>query len=117
MITKRQGLLLVTGPTGHGKSTTLACLLEIINRTRACHIITIEDPIEYVHSNLKAVVEQRELHADTLIFAAALKYALRQDPDVILVGEMRDPETIAAALTLSCAQLFDAPMECRLLCP
>ena len=99
MITKRQGLLLVTGPTGHGKSTTLACLLEIINRTRACHIITIEDPIEYVHSNRKAVVEQRELYADTLSFAAALKYALRQDPDVILVGEMRDPETVAAALT------------------
>ena len=99
MAAKRQGLLLVTGPTGHGKSTTLACLVERINRTRACHIITIEDPIEYVHANRMAVVEQRELHADTLSFAAALKFALRQDPDVILVGEMRDPETIAAALT------------------
>lgn len=99
MITKRQGLILVTGPTGHGKSTTLACLVELINRARACHIITIEDPIEYVHVNRLAVIEQREVHADTLSFAEALKYALRQDPDVILVGEMRDTETIAAALT------------------
>ncbi|HOK04053.1 MAG TPA: PilT/PilU family type 4a pilus ATPase [Victivallales bacterium] len=96
---KRQGLFLMTGPTGHGKSTTLACLIDIINSSRACHIITIEDPIEYVHSNKRAVVEQRELHSDTLSFSNALKYVLRQDPDVILVGEMRDPETIAAALT------------------
>lgn len=96
---KRQGLILMTGPTGHGKSTTLACLIDIINSTRSCHIITVEDPIEYVHTNKKAVVEQRELHSDTLSFSNALKYVLRQDPDVILVGEMRDPETIAAALT------------------
>ena len=96
---KMQGLFLMTGPTGHGKSTTLACLIDLINSTRACHIITVEDPIEYVHTNKKAVVEQRELHSDTLSFANALKYVLRQDPDVILVGEMRDPETIAAALT------------------
>lgn len=96
---KGQGLILVTGPTGHGKSTTLASLINIVNENRACHIITIEDPIEYVHENKKAVVEQREVYADTLSFSNALKYVLRQDPDVILVGEMRDPETIAAALT------------------
>ncbi len=96
---KRQGLFLMTGPTGHGKSTTLASLIDVVNSTRACHIITVEDPIEYVHANKKAVVEQRELHSDTLSFSNALKYVLRQDPDVILVGEMRDPETIAAALT------------------
>ncbi len=99
LASKRQGLILITGPTGHGKSTTLACLIELINQARACHIITIEDPIEYVHDNKLAVIEQREVHADTLGFAAALKFALRQDPDVILVGEMRDPETISAALT------------------
>ncbi len=96
---KRHGLILVTGPTGHGKSTTLASLIDRINSKRACHIITVEDPIEYVHGNKKAVVEQREVFADTLSFANALKFVLRQDPDVILVGEMRDPETIAAALT------------------
>ncbi|MFA7231800.1 MAG: PilT/PilU family type 4a pilus ATPase [Victivallaceae bacterium] len=96
---KKHGLILVTGPTGHGKSTTLASLIDQINAHRGCHIITVEDPIEYVHSNRMAVVEQREVHADTLSFANALKYVLRQDPDVILVGEMRDTETIAAALT------------------
>jgi len=96
---KSQGLILVTGPTGHGKSTTLASMINVVNENRACHIITIEDPIEYVHENKKAVVEQREVYADTLSFSNALKYVLRQDPDVILVGEMRDPETIAAALT------------------
>ena len=99
LIEKKQGLILVTGPTGHGKSTTLASLIKVINENRACHIITVEDPIEYVHNNNKAVIEQREVFADTLSFANALKYVLRQDPDVILVGEMRDPETIAAALT------------------
>ncbi len=99
MAGKRQGLILVTGPTGHGKSTTLASLINRINETRPCHIITVEDPIEYVHANKKAVVEQREVYADTLGFSNALKFVLRQDPDVILVGEMRDPETIAAALT------------------
>ncbi|MBT3380196.1 MAG: PilT/PilU family type 4a pilus ATPase [Lentisphaerae bacterium] len=96
---RMQGLVLVTGPTGHGKSTTLACMVDYINRTRACHIITVEDPIELVHTSKKAVVEQREVFADTKSFASALKYVLRQDPDVILVGEMRDRETISAALT------------------
>ncbi|HPI77910.1 MAG TPA: PilT/PilU family type 4a pilus ATPase, partial [bacterium] len=99
LVEKRQGLFLMTGPTGHGKSTTLASLIHVINLSRSCHIITVEDPIEYVHSNKKAVVEQRELHSDTLSFSNALKHVLRQDPDVILVGEMRDPETISAALT------------------
>ncbi|MCF6175285.1 MAG: PilT/PilU family type 4a pilus ATPase [Victivallaceae bacterium] len=96
---KQSGLVLVTGPTGHGKSTSLAALISLINKTRRCHIITIEDPIEYVHENNNAVVEQREVNADTKSFTNALKYVLRQDPDVILIGEMRDPETIAAALT------------------
>ncbi len=96
---RENGLILVTGPTGSGKSTTQACLIDYINRKRPCHIITIEDPIEYVHQNRKAVVEQREVYADTTSFANALKYVLRQDPDVILIGEMRDPETISAALT------------------
>ena len=99
LATKHHGLILVTGPTGHGKSTTLACIIDEINSSRSCHIITIEDPIEYVHKNKKAVIEQREVHADTRSFSSALKYVLRQDPDVILIGEMRDPETISAALT------------------
>jgi pilus retraction protein PilT len=94
-----QGLVLVTGPTGSGKSTTLASLIDLINRSRPCHIITVEDPIEFVHQHQLALVEQREVHADTLSFNNALKYVLRQDPDVILVGEMRDVETIATALT------------------
>ena len=94
-----QGLVLVTGPTGSGKSTTLAALIDVINASRDCHIITLEDPIEFVHTNRKATIEQREIGADTRSFAAALKNILRQDPDVILVGELRDPETIAAALT------------------
>ncbi|MBN1336384.1 MAG: PilT/PilU family type 4a pilus ATPase [Deltaproteobacteria bacterium] len=94
-----QGLILVVGPTGSGKSTTLACLVDRINRTRACRILTVEDPIEYVHEGVLATVDQREVHADTRSFAAALKYILRQDPDVILVGEMRDVETISAAIT------------------
>ncbi len=96
---KQSGLVLVTGPTGHGKSTTLAALIDLINKKRKCHIITIEDPIEYVHKNNNAVIEQREVNADTKSFKEALKYVLRQDPDVILIGEMRDHETIAAALT------------------
>jgi twitching motility protein PilT len=95
------GLVLVTGPTGSGKSTTLASLIDRINRSRACHIMTIEDPIEYVHTHRMAIVNQREVGADTRSFPAALKYVLRQDPDVILVGEMRDLETIAAALTIA----------------
>lgn len=97
--TKHQGLVLVTGPTGHGKSTTLAALINLINQRRPCHIITIEDPIEFVHPHGMALVEQREVGEDTHSFANALKYVLREDPDVILIGEMRDPETIAAALT------------------
>ncbi len=94
-----QGLLLVVGPTGSGKSTTLACLLDRVNQTRNCRIITVEDPIEFTHEPKLATVDQREVHADTRSFAAALKYVLRQDPDVILVGEMRDLETIHAAVT------------------
>jgi twitching motility protein PilT len=96
---RHQGLVLVTGPTGAGKSTTLASLVNLVNERRNCHVITIEDPIEFVHENRAATVEQREVAADTASFAAALKYILRQDPDVILVGEMRDPDTISAALT------------------
>ncbi len=99
LIKQKQGLILITGPTGHGKSTTQACLIDRINTTTPCHIVTIEDPIEYVHGNKMGLVEQREVHSDTLSFSNALKYVLRQDPDVILVGEMRDPETIGTALT------------------
>lgn len=94
----RQGLVLVTGPTGHGKTTTQASIIDIINDKRACHIITVEDPIEYVHFHKRSIVDQREIGGDTHSFGAALKYVLRQDPDVILVGEMRDLETIQAAL-------------------
>ncbi|MSQ01983.1 MAG: PilT/PilU family type 4a pilus ATPase [Myxococcales bacterium] len=94
-----QGLILVVGPTGAGKSTTLACLLDRINRSRACRIITVEDPIEFVHQSRLATIDQREVAADTASFSAALKYILRQDPDVVLVGEMRDSETIGAAIT------------------
>jgi len=94
----RQGLILVTGPTGHGKTTTQATLIDVINNCRECHVITIEDPIEYVHQHKKSIVDQREVGGDTHGFHEALKYVLRQDPDVILVGEMRDLETIQAAL-------------------
>lgn len=94
-----RGLVLVTGPTGSGKSTTLASMIDLINRTREEHIITIEDPIEFVHTNDRSVVEQREIGLDTHSFADALKHVLRQDPDVILIGEMRDFETISSALT------------------
>lgn len=96
---RTQGLVLVTGPTGSGKSTTLAAMIAMINAARRCHIITIEDPIEFVHESQLALVEQREIGEDSMSFAAALKHILRQDPDVILVGEMRDTETISAALT------------------
>ena len=98
---RHMGLVLVCGPTGSGKSTTLASILDKINRERKCHIITIEDPIEYLHHHKMSVVNQRELNSDTKSFSAALKRVLRQDPDVILIGEMRDPETIQAALTVA----------------
>lgn len=94
-----QGFFLVTGPSGHGKSTTLAALIEEINHERADHIITIEDPIEYVFSDDKAIVDQREVYKDTLSFKKALRSTFRQDPDVIMVGEMRDKETISTAIT------------------
>ncbi|MDZ4044996.1 MAG: type IV pilus twitching motility protein PilT [Rhodoglobus sp.] len=94
-----RGLVLVTGPTGSGKSTTLAALIDLVNRTRADHIMTVEDPIEFLHSNQKSLINQREVGHDTHSFAAALKHVLRQDPDVILIGELRDLETISVALT------------------
>ena len=94
-----RGLVLVTGPTGSGKSTTLAALIDLVNRTRADHIVTVEDPIEFMHKNHKALVNQREVGPDTHSFASALKHVLRQDPDVILIGELRDLETISVALT------------------
>ena len=94
-----RGLVLVTGPTGSGKTTTLASVLDLANRTRAAHIITIEDPIEFLHPHKRSLVNQREVGADTETFAHALKHALRQDPDIILVGELRDLETTATALT------------------
>ena len=96
---KPRGLVLVTGPTGSGKSTTLAAMIDYINRTKAEHILTIEDPVEFVHSSKLSIIHQRELGMDTRSFANALKSALREDPDIILVGEMRDHETIALALT------------------
>lgn len=96
-----KGLVLVTGPTGSGKSTALACLINVINKTRKCNIITIEDPIEFVYEHGTSIVRQREIGQHTRSFANALKYALREDPDVILVGEMRDLETITAALTIA----------------
>ncbi len=96
---RRRGLILVTGPTGAGKTTTLAAMIEHINTTRACHIITIEDPIEYRYTQKKATIHQRELGRDVPSFAYALRSALREDPDVILIGEMRDYETISLAMT------------------
>jgi twitching motility protein PilT len=96
-----QGLVLVCGPTGAGKSTTLASIIDKINSEKRHHVITVEDPIEYLHPNKLCVVNQREVGADTNTFKDALKYILRQDPDVVLIGEMRDLETIAAALTIS----------------
>ena len=94
-----RGLVLVTGPTGSGKSTTLAALIDVVNQTRADHIVTVEDPIEFIHTNKKALINQREVGSDTHSFANALKHVLRQDPDVILIGELRDLETISVALT------------------
>ena len=96
-----RGLVLVTGPTGSGKSTTLAALVDKINSEKACHIITIEDPIEFTHKSKRSVVVQREVHYDTYSFSAALRSALREDPDVVLIGEMRDLETISAAITIA----------------
>ena len=99
LLFKPRGLILVTGPTGSGKSTTLASMIDVINRERGVHIITIEDPIEFYHNHRKSVVTQREIGADVPSFAEAIRRALRQDPDVILVGEMRDLETMGAAIT------------------
>lgn len=96
-----RGLVLVTGPTGSGKSTTLAALIDKINREKSVHIITIEDPIEFTHKSQRAVIAQREVHYDTFSFAAALRSVLREDPDVVLIGEMRDLETIQAAITIA----------------
>ena len=112
-----RGLVLVTGATGSGKSTTLAALVDLINKTRALHILTIEDPIEFVHNDYRAVVTQREVGFDTPAYASGLRSALRQDPDVILIGEMRDPETVETALVaaetghlvLSTLHTLDAP--------
>ncbi len=101
MSEKPRGLVLVTGPTGSGKSTTLAAIIDKINKERKGHIITVEDPIEFIHRHQSCIVNQREIGTDTQSFHTALKYALREDPDVILVGEMRDLETIAAALTIA----------------
>lgn len=98
---KHSGLILVTGPTGSGKSTSIACMIDTVNCERAVHIMTMEDPIEYLHRHKKAMVNQRELNTDTDSFDNALRAVLREDPDVILIGEMRDLETIAAALTLA----------------
>ena len=97
----QRGLVLVTGPTGSGKSTTLAALIDKINREKSKHIITIEDPIEFTHKSMHSVIVQREVHYDTFSFAAALRSALREDPDVVLIGEMRDLETIQAAITIA----------------
>ena len=94
-----RGLVLVTGPTGSGKSTTLASIIDRINESRPVHIMTIEDPVEFLHKHKRAIVNQREVGADTLAFSSALRHVLRQDPDVILVGEIRDLETISTALT------------------
>lgn len=97
----RQGLVLVTGPTGHGKSTTLASMINLINQNKGAHIITIEDPIEYVYPNAQSIVSQREMHGDTHSWNIALRSVLREDPDVVLVGEMRDFETIQSAITIA----------------
>lgn len=97
----KQGFILVTGPTGHGKSTTLAAIINEINMTRGAHILTIEDPIEYVYPQGRSIISQREMGIDTESWDASLKSALREDPDVVLVGEMRDPETISAAITIA----------------
>jgi len=101
IVNLNKGLVLLTGVTGSGKSTTLASIIDFLNENRSEHIMTVEDPIEYAHYHKKSIVNQREINADTNSFAAALKYVLRQDPDIILVGEMRDLETISAAITIA----------------
>ncbi len=101
LVLKPRGLVIVTGPTGSGKTTTLAAMIQHLNANKNCHIVTIEDPIEYIHPSLKCAVTQRELGSDTLSFPDALKHILRQDPDVILVGEIRDFDTVAAVLTIA----------------
>jgi len=98
---RHSGLVLVTGQTGSGKSTTQACMIDHINRTRSCHILTVEDPIEYLHAHAMSMVNQREVGEDSLSFASALRSALREDPDVVLIGEMRDLETVEAALSVA----------------
>ncbi|HWR56022.1 MAG TPA: ATPase, T2SS/T4P/T4SS family, partial [Negativicutes bacterium] len=95
---QNRGLTLVTGPTGSGKTTTLSAMIRLINEERACYIITLEDPIEYIHEHRRAVISQREIHTDAESFGKALRSTLREDPDVILVGELRDPETMATAI-------------------
>lgn len=99
MVKQRQGLILVTGPTGCGKSTTLAAMIDVVNRTRRAHIVTIEDPIEFVHADRQSIISQREVGLDTEGFFDAMKYVVRESPDVILIGEMRDPETMRVAMT------------------
>ncbi len=99
LVTRQRGLVLVTGPTGSGKSTTLAALIDRMNKERNCHIVTLEDPIEYLHNHGKAIINQREIGTDSADYTGALRAALREDPDVILVGEMRDLDTIATAIT------------------
>lgn len=101
MVRLKQGLILVTGPTGMGKSTTLAAMIDLVNRERSAHIITLEDPIEFVYEPKKSIIKQRQLGTDIMSFAQGLKHVLRQDPNVILVGEMRDLETIASTITLA----------------
>jgi twitching motility protein PilT len=101
LVNRPNGLILVTGPTGSGKSTTLAAMIDKVNTEREGHILTIEDPIEFIHSHKKCIVNQREVHHDTDSFGNALRVSLRQDPDVVLIGEMRDLETIQAALTIA----------------
>jgi len=96
-----QGFILVTGPTGHGKSTTIASMIQLINETRPVHVITIEDPIEYIYPHKKGIIDQREMHLDTYSWEVALRSALREDPDVVMIGEMRDYETIASAITVA----------------